>query len=141
MGYGTCINTMRITILPELRDAALTAYLAKTGERHHPGDTLAHLLGERYRLAPPVSLDGAETWSEWFRDYNLKTVFCALAPFVADDGTIDFQGEDGERWRYHFRRGRCYELEANVVYIWDPKDKQEAYGEIAGPAGEHPTHP
>ena len=38
-----------------------------------------------------------------------RKLWVALAPHMANDASIEFQGEDGERWRIRWSAGRAYE--------------------------------
>ncbi|MCA9304908.1 MAG: hypothetical protein R3B46_02095 [Phycisphaerales bacterium] len=40
----------------------------------------------------------------------------AIASFVEDGSYIEMQGEGGEMWRWAFRNGRLYELEAEITW-------------------------
>lgn len=44
-----------------------------------------------------------------WHDDEAKQVWLAIAPFVADGATIEFQGEGLERWRIRWQDGRCFE--------------------------------
>ena len=39
----------------------------------------------------------------------------AIAPFTTE-GEIEYTGEDGEAWRFHFRNGSWYEDRGRIVY-------------------------
>jgi hypothetical protein len=47
-------------------------------------------------------------------------LFEAIASFVepneGQEATIEIRGEDGERWRFIFRRGNC--IHQNAVFTW-----------------------
>ena len=43
-------------------------------------------------------------------------LFGALAPFVNDGDSIEMMGEDGARWRWLFRGGKCVEQAGRIVY-------------------------
>jgi len=44
-------------------------------------------------------------YDKWYYDDNLARF---LAPFVSPGGTMEFIGEDGERWGYEFRNGKAF---------------------------------
>lgn len=46
-----------------------------------------------------------------------KILFDAIAPFVENNSFIEMSGEDGERWRWKFKNGKCVEIYAKVT--WD----------------------
>lgn len=41
-------------------------------------------------------------------------LYNSMAEFV-DDGYIEYLGEDGERWRYVFKNGKCKEVYPRVI--------------------------
>ena len=57
--------------------------------------------------------NGAE-FGEYY-DEHLQ-FFKTLAPWVPDHSFIDFQGEEGELWRWFFMAGECEEHQALVTY-------------------------
>lgn len=42
-------------------------------------------------------------------------LYNSMAEFV-DDGYIEYLGEDGERWRYVFKNGKCREVYPKVIW-------------------------
>ena len=42
-------------------------------------------------------------------------LYNSMAEFV-DDGYIEYLGEDGERWRYVFKNGKCKEVYPRVIW-------------------------
>jgi len=52
----------------------------------------------------------------WQED-EARAIWLALAPHMADDASIEFQGEDLERWRIRWKEGRCFEDRVGEV-IW-----------------------
>lgn len=47
-----------------------------------------------------------------------RKVWLAIAPHMADGATIEFQGEEGDRWRVRWQGGRCFEdLVREVVWV------------------------
>lgn len=46
-------------------------------------------------------------------------IFQSIAPFVAEGSFLDMSGEDGERWKWVFKDGKCQEIRARLV--WDDK--------------------
>lgn len=56
---------------------------------------------------------------ESFRSEKLgddEILFRAIAPFVNDGAIIEFDGEDGSRWRYVFENGEIKEQEAKISW-------------------------
>jgi hypothetical protein len=52
----------------------------------------------------------------WHED-EARAIWLAIAPHMADDASIEFQGEDLERWRIRWKDGRCFEDRVQEV-IW-----------------------
>jgi|SRR6267142_4341038 len=52
-----------------------------------------------------------------WHDDEAHPIWIALASHMADDASIEFQGEDLERWRIRWKEGRCYEDRVKEV-IW-----------------------
>lgn len=48
---------------------------------------------------------------------DAHAVWLAIAPYMADDATIEFQGEDFDRWRIRWEGGRTFEEYVKEV-IW-----------------------
>lgn len=42
--------------------------------------------------------------------------FDAIAPVVRDGSFIEMVGEDGDRWRWCFKDGKCHEIHATYSY-------------------------
>ena len=64
-----------------------------------------------------------------WHDDQARKVWLRIAPHMADGATIEFQGEDFERWRIHWQEGRVFEeYVAEVVWATDE--------EITAPEGE-----
>jgi hypothetical protein len=40
----------------------------------------------------------------------------AIAPYVEDGGELEMQGEDGDRWKWVFHKGKLRELSGTTVY-------------------------
>ena len=57
----------------------------------------------------------------WYDD-NARKVWLGLAPHMADGATIEFQNEDGVRWRIRWEAGRVFE-EFIAGVVWS--DAQE----------------
>lgn len=51
---------------------------------------------------------------EKFGGYE-ESLFKCIAPYV-NDGYIEYLGEDGERWRYIFKNGRCREVYPEIIW-------------------------
>lgn len=45
-----------------------------------------------------------------------ESIFIALAPFIADEGSIEFTGEDDSKWRYYFKDGKLKEQYAETIW-------------------------
>lgn len=43
-------------------------------------------------------------------------LFNAIAPFVKNNSFIEMEGEDGTRWRWVFKNGKCIEKQAKVSW-------------------------
>ncbi len=52
----------------------------------------------------------------WHED-EARAIWLAIAPHMADDASIELQGEDLERWRIRWKDGRCFEDRVQEV-IW-----------------------
>ena len=48
--------------------------------------------------------------------YDEDTMFQAIAPYVEDGNFIEMVGEDGDRWRWVFKDGKCKEVRAEVTW-------------------------
>lgn len=46
-------------------------------------------------------------------EYNM---FEQIAPWVDDESYLNCQGEDGEMWRWYWRQGNLYQIEAEIHY-------------------------
>jgi hypothetical protein len=81
----------------------------------------------RYSLQVETERDG-EHWylridhfqgDHWHED-EARAIWLAIAPHMADDASIEFQGEDLQRWRIRWLGGRCFEDRVEeVVWIQD----------------------
>ena len=74
----------------------------------------------RYPYDYTFDVDGNITEIEYVgeklgRDFEL---FQKVAPFVRDGSFIEMYGEDGERWRWIFKNGKCREVTAKVTWGW-----------------------
>jgi len=77
-----------------------------------------------YYLQVSAQHDGSHSYlgiehfqgDHWHED-EANTIWLALAPHMADDASIEFQGEDLERWRIRWKDGRCFEDRVQEV-IW-----------------------
>jgi len=64
-----------------------------------------------------------------WHEAEARTMWLAIAPHMADDASIEFQGEDLERWRIRWKEGRCFEDRVGEV-IWiensevNPKEEE-----------------
>jgi len=55
-----------------------------------------------------------------WHDDEARAIWLAIAPHMADDASIEFQGEDLQRWRIRWLGGRCFEDRVEeVVWIQD----------------------
>jgi hypothetical protein len=49
----------------------------------------------------------------------------SLAPYFANDGSIEILGEDGERWRYLFNKGKAIKQKAEYKWVDDTEEGEE----------------
>ena len=66
-------------------------------------------------LTPCLVIDHFQ--GDHWNDEEARKVWVAIAPFMADGATIEFQGEAGERWRIRLSEGRVFEDYVTEV-IW-----------------------
>ena len=61
--------------------------------------------------------DGGLWLTYQYNSYNdqIEDGFKALAPYVKS-GNVEFTGEDGEHWRFHFENGKVEEQNGEIVY-------------------------
>ncbi len=52
---------------------------------------------------------------------NDYEIFCAIAKYVQDGSYIVVEGEDKNRFRWHFKNGQCIEDNGRFVYESDPQ--------------------
>ena len=45
-----------------------------------------------------------------------KIFFEAIAPFVESDSYIEMKGEDDEKWRWVFKKGKLYEISPETIW-------------------------
>jgi hypothetical protein len=57
-----------------------------------------------------------------WRNDEAEAIWTALAPHMADDASIEFQGEELDRWRIRWRNGRCFEDRVKEV-VWIEADE------------------
>lgn len=50
------------------------------------------------------------------RSYDEETYLAAIAPYIENGSHLDFEGEDGYRWRYAFRDGEMTQYDGFTVY-------------------------
>jgi hypothetical protein len=150
MGYDIWIDSIDVVIPPAKHADALAALNAagQAGTHWLHGKesdytSLEDVLIDRFQLSftdygSEPATPGTLTWDgDWFRDYHLDTFWEALAPYIDDGGTIDFEGEDGQHWRYFFRDGKRHDIGSTIVYddppgavsnpAWLPADREDAY--------------
>ena len=48
--------------------------------------------------------------------HDEDTMFQAIAPYVEDGSFIEMAGENGDRWRWVFKDGRCEEFRPKVTW-------------------------
>lgn len=76
----------------------------------------------------PTECSSGDRKGDWFleidhfqgdhwHDSDARKVWLAIAPFMADGATIEFQGEGRERWRIRWEAGRVFEEYVTDV-IW-----------------------
>lgn len=61
---------------------------------------------------------------------NELKLYETMAPF-ADDGHLEYLGEDGEKWRYVFKNGHCTIVEPKIVW-----NEDEAIDQLSNQAKE-----
>lgn len=67
---------------------------------------------------------------------GVKELFCAIAPVVADGSHIDFEGEDGDHWRWAYGNGGMTEWQAHIAYLNDPDELRRLLAEAERIAAE-----
>jgi hypothetical protein len=86
-----------------------------TPNYHETCSTFAEVLTE-FRLEPMYQ-DGDIVELNFESKIGDEDVLLAyIAPFVQDGSYIEWQGEDGDRWRYVFRGGVMYVSHAKVTF-------------------------
>ena len=63
--------------------------------------------------------DGAVTGIDFVgekRGWGEDELFELLAPFVEEDSYIEMRGEDGDAWRWVFKRGKVFTVEPTVTW-------------------------
>lgn len=63
------------------------------------------------------SLEVAHFHGDHWNDEEARRLWVALAPYLADGATLEFQGEGFERWRIRWAAGRVYEEYVTDV-VW-----------------------
>jgi len=74
---------------------------------------------ENYGYTAELDDDGNIIRLDFNRDkiaYDEDTMFQAIAPYVEDGSFIEMAGEDGDRWRWVFKDGKCKEVRAKVTW-------------------------
>ena len=96
------------------------------------------LMSPYHFLVAPRQCESGDHHGQWFleiehfqgdhwHEQEAQQVWLAIAPFMADGATIEFQGEGLERWRVRWHDGRCFEDYVREV-LWAEN------GEITAPA-------
>ncbi|MCA9280833.1 MAG: hypothetical protein H6812_04440 [Phycisphaeraceae bacterium] len=115
MGYHIFMRASMFTIkasdVPMAR-AALRS--ARPDLPHNSLDDALAALGWEITFSPEGDVDGIDFVGEKYRAD--EDPLLAIAPFVEDGSYIEMQGEGGEMWRWAFRDGRLYELEAEIIW-------------------------
>lgn len=97
------------------------------GESYPKGDTLEEWFEEfdscwHYdrdegpSVLPENQGDFLLTGFEYSRNHCNNALFKTLAPFVADHGYMEGQGEDNSRWQHWFENGTVEEQSGHVYY-------------------------
>ena len=68
----------------------------------------------------------------WYED-RARSAWASIAPHMADDATLEFQGEEGERWRVRWKGGRCFEDYVREV-VWAENEEIIAPAEQEQPS-------
>lgn len=56
---------------------------------------------------------------------EMGEIFAMVAPFVAGECSVEFEGESMDMFRFHMKDGKCYEESAHIEVIW-PEEPKEA---------------
>lgn len=133
MGYYVKVNTNNCMISRENVQAALDAINKLHGPDfkktyswvHNPAGygfslgwtTLDRAISE-WGYEPKIHKSG-DIEIEYFRGEKLgdcQLFWNALAPFLPEDASVEYRGEDGDRWRYIFYNGKMIKQNAKIVW-------------------------
>ncbi|MGL4453862.1 MAG: hypothetical protein ACRCX8_06685 [Sarcina sp.] len=127
MGYCISVNEENFSfkienaenILEAIKEGITTQKI--TEERWIDFNTLLHArtieeVFDELRFDTKVEDDKCtiEFYGEKFGGYE-ESVFKCIAPYV-EDGYLEYIGEDGDRWRYIFKGGKCREVYPKLIW-------------------------
>lgn len=109
MGYTVDLQDTSLRCKSE-SDARHAAAIIEAHEEMCP----YHLQVEPWQTSNPPRDDSWMLSVEHFQgdhwhDDEARKLWLALCPHMADEATIEFQGEDGSRWRIRWSQGRVFE--------------------------------
>jgi len=65
---------------------------------------------------PAADIVGVWYRTGWQADSRASLLWETLAPFMEDGSTVDYEDDDGHRWRLYFAGGALHELEQLAAY-------------------------
>ena len=109
MGYTVDLQGADLRCRSEADARAAALVVQRHGER-----CPRHLEVAPWSLSNPVRDDAWALSIEYFEgdhwdETEARQLWLALTPHLADDASIEFQGEDGARWRIRWDRGHVFE--------------------------------
>ena len=140
MGYSYCVNSASFGIdsrhFPDLMDHLLKWHTKMMADKNpikwidhqvcidllNEGDLMAYFVQWQYAVTINVtSGDIVNISHEGEKIGQEESLWEQIAPWVQDGSHIDCQGEDNDLWRWQWREGRVYTIEAEITYP-DPID-------------------